>query len=194
MAEAKHQQALSSYWPQVNLQGSANMRSSDPNYIFPAREFALPTTALDIPGGSFTTPPTTVTTPPSTLTLPLGPGGALVPVPIPGQTISVPPQNIAVPGRTYEIPSQTFHLDEQIVKVQDRRSVGAKVDMKWLLWSKGWRESLADQAKAGITAAEEDARRTDLEIVYDVRRMHTGALLARRVEKIGRETLSQNRQ
>lgn len=170
MAEAKHQQALSSYWPQLSLQGSVNMRSSDPNYIFPSREFALPPTAINVPAGSFNTPVTSIPTA-------FGP-------------ISVPSQEIAVPGRTFEVPSQTFHLDEQIVKVKDRRSAGAKVDMKWLLWSKGWRDSLSDQARAGIAAAEEDARRTDLEIVYDVRRMHSGALLARKVEKIGRDTLS----
>ena len=217
VAEAQHQQALAAYWPQLTLQGTANLRSADPNYIFPAQNLILPETAIDVPAQQFRTPPatfttpatsirtpsTTITTAPSTMTLPLGPGGAGVPVPIPAQTvtvpagsISVPPQSISVPSQTinvpgseFVVPSQAFHLAEQDVKQMDRWTYGGQLNMEWLLWNGGWRKALNDQAKAGIAAAHEDARRTDLEIIYDVHRMYSGLVMSAGLEKIGQDTL-----
>ena len=217
IAEAQHQQALAAFWPQVSLQGTANLRSDDPNFVFPAQDFILPQTAIDVPAQQFRTPPTSFTTPPmsintpattintpaSTMRLPLGPGGALVPVPIPSQSVSVPPQsitvppqNIAVPAQTinvpgseFVVPSQTFHLDAQEVKQMDKWTYGGALSVEWLLWNGGWRKALTDQSKAGIAAAKEAARRTDLEIIYDVHRMYSGLVLATELEQIGRDTL-----
>lgn len=217
VAEAQHQQALAAYWPQLTLQGNVNLRSDDPNFVFPAQDFILPETSLAVPAQqfmtpatTFTTPPTTITTPAtsittaaSTMTLPLGPGGAPVPVPVPAQTVSVPSQNISVPsqnisvpsqtinvpGGEFTVPSQTFHLEKQDVKQLDRFTYGTNLGAEWLLWDGGWRKALNDQAKAGIAAAMEDARRTDLEIVYDVQRLYAGLVLATGIEDIARDTL-----
>jgi len=141
MAEAQHGQALAAYWPQLTLQGNANLRSDDPNYIFPAQSLALPETAI-----------------------PFG-------------------------GQQFVVPEQNFYLAEQEIKTMDRVTYGGKLDAKWLLVDGGGRAALREQAKLGVEAAEQDARRTDLDIVYDVRRMYFGAVLARQVEEVGRETL-----
>ena len=53
MAEARHQQALAAYWPQINLKVGYQRLEDDPNYIFPAYSFAVPmggTIPVDIPG------------------------------------------------------------------------------------------------------------------------------------------------
>ena len=64
-----------------------------------------------------------------------------------------------------------------------------EIDMKWLLWNNGWRQAMSNRAAAGIDAAREDVRRTDLEIVYDIRKMYYGAVLADQIEDIGVDTL-----
>ncbi len=53
MAEARHQQALAAYWPQINLKVGYQHLDDDPNFIFPAFSFRVPmggTIPVDIPG------------------------------------------------------------------------------------------------------------------------------------------------
>ena len=169
VAEAQYRQAQSAYWPHFDLQGAATLRSEDMNYIFPAQQFQLPETTVNVPPSTFTLPETT-------LPLPFGP-------------VTVPSQNIPVPGQQFVVPSQTFNLPAQDIKVMDRKIAGAQVDMKWLLWSGGWREALNDQARAGINSAQQDSRRSDLEIIHDVKRMYYGAVLANELKGIGNDTL-----
>lgn len=46
VAEARHQQALSAYWPQVSLQGSYELLDESSNFVFPGRTFSVPSLTL----------------------------------------------------------------------------------------------------------------------------------------------------
>ena len=166
-AEAQHRQALSGYWPQVMLKAGYTHMDEAPDFIFPATVMGIP--------------PQTVTTPASTaiLTLPagvLGPTAVQLPVAVPSQTISTQ-------GQLFPVPAQT-------IKVMNPDSEVAAVDVKWLLFDGGMRSGLRQQAESLVAAMKEEARRTDLEIADSVRRMYYGAVLARQLHQVGRDTLA----
>lgn len=203
IAEAQHRQALSAYWPQLTLTASATLRSNEPNFIFPAQDFLLPETAIDVPASTIAIPGmsiplnTTIQMPGTTMTIPagvLGPNAVQIPVSpqqmaISGQAIQVPPSQFDVPAQQFNVPAQTFHLPEQNISLLDRFTYGGGVNLEFPLYTGGLRKSLRQQAKGGINAAKEDARRTDLEIIHDVRRMYYGSVLARQLEQLGSDTL-----
>lgn len=180
-AEAQHQQATAGYWPQLALKGAYELRDEPPNYLFPATDFTLPPMALAIPGGNVQTPGSVITIPANAF----GPGSppANVQMPVPSQSIPVPGQNFTVPGATIAIP-------EQNTKLQDRESWYASLEAQWLLWDGGMRQGLRQQAQAGVDAAREDLRRTDLQIMDSVTRLYYGAVMAGEIRQVGDDTLA----
>jgi outer membrane protein len=112
---------------------------------------------------NFVFPPSTINVPPSVLTTPLGP------IPIPGQTIRVPQQD---------------------VKLMDRENGIGSLKMELPLYTGGMRGAIRTQAEKGLQVAKEEARRTDLQIIYDVKRMFYGSVLSRELLKLGQEALS----
>lgn len=166
-AEAQHRQALSAYWPQLNLQGGLRRADEPPNFVFPP-------SIMGVPGQTVTLPAST-----SLVTVPagvLGPVAVQLPVAVPSQTITTDPQIFSVPA--------------QDVKLMDRDSTTAVLDAKWLLFDGGMRRGLTEQTQAAIAAMKEEARRTDLEIADSVHRYYYGAILARRLAQLGRDTLA----
>lgn len=168
MAEAQHRQALAGYWPQVTLKGAYQRLDEAPNFIFPASTFNIPAQSLAIPGGT------------ATVTIPAGafgnPNPIQLPVTFPGQTITTPP------GR--------FSIPEQDIKLMNPDSFLGSVNATWLLYDGGMRKGLREQAKGGLDAAKQDARRTDLEILDSVKRLYYGAVLARQLHQVGKDTLA----
>ncbi|MGC2062471.1 MAG: TolC family protein, partial [Thermodesulfovibrionales bacterium] len=145
IAEAQHQQALSSYWPQVGLRSAYTYMDEDPNFIFPA-------TSMTVPASSFS------------VVTPLGP----LPVNVPPQTVSIPEQNI---------------------KLMNKSSLMTSLSATYPLYTGGLRPAIVKQARSGLEAAKQEARRTDLQVIYDVKRMYYGALLARELYQIGKDAL-----
>ncbi len=167
VAEAQHRQALSGYWPQINVRGIYQRLDEPPDFLFPASQFYLPPQSITVPGGV-----ATVTVPAGIL----GPTAVQLPVNFPGQTITTT--------------AQTFPVPPQDVKLMDVNSFVSSLNATWLLYDGGLRRGLSEQARAGLDAAREEARRTDLEISDSVKRMYYGAVLARQLHELGRETLS----
>jgi outer membrane protein len=116
---------------------------------------------------NFIFPATNMNTPPTSLTIPtpLGP----IPVNLPAQSISVP---------------------EQDIKLMDKKNLVASLNLTYPIYTGGLRSALVKQAKEGIQAAREEARRTDLQVVYDVKRMYYGAVLSRELLQISRDALA----
>ena len=83
IAEAQHRQALSGYWPQVDLMGSYNRLDEAPNFQFP-------TSSITVAPGS-----TAITVPPGVL----GPGPVSLPISTPAQTFQVPTQDFRLTDR-----------------------------------------------------------------------------------------------
>ena len=78
-------------------------------------------------------------------------------------------------------------VPEQRVELMDRTHFTTSVDLLYPLYIGGRRAALAKQGRAGLAAAQAAARRTDLEIVRDVRRMYHGAVLTRGLADAARD-------
>jgi outer membrane protein len=195
IAEAQHRQALSAYWPQLNMTGTVNQRSDDVNFIFPETTLTTAPMTFTSPAFDLTTPATNLQTPATSFTIPAGAFGpgfppANINVPVASQNVAVGPQTMRVPAQEIYVPSSTITVPEQDVTVMDRTTYGGALSLKWLLWDGGMRKNLSAQAKQAIKAASEDARRTDLEIIRDVTRMYHGAVLSKEIEALGFDALA----
>jgi outer membrane protein len=166
-AEAQHAQAMAGYWPQVHARGGYMRMAEAPNFIFPPGQMYIPAQTVNTPPG------TALVTVPAGV---LGPVEVQLPVSFPGQTITTNPQLFPIPA--------------QDIKLMDPDSFMASLDLTWLLYDGGWRSSLRQQAAAGLEAARQEARRTDLEIVDSVTRMYYAAILSRALLKVGQDTLA----
>ncbi|WP_459924475.1 TolC family protein [Desulfatiferula olefinivorans] len=80
-------------------------------------------------------------------------------------------------------------LGDLTVDLTDRDIRSASVDMTWPLLA-GGRKQAVRKASIGIDISRENARRTDLEILCDVKRLFYGVVLARRIQAVGRDMLA----
>ena len=127
----------------------------------------------------FLFPAASFNVPPQNITLPFG---GTIPVTIPGVG--------TIPVSSFPIPAQNIEIPAQDVKLADEDSYLASIKATWLLYDGGMRRGLREQASAGIEAAQQEAHRTDLEIVDSVRRFYYGAVLARQLHEVGNDTLA----
>ncbi len=87
------------------------------------------------------------------------------------------------------IPSSSMNIPRQDVKLMDRENFYASLNATVPLYTGGKISSVVRQAEQGMRAAREEARRNDLQVIYDVKRYYYGAVLAWELLRIGRETL-----
>ncbi len=180
-AEAQHRQALAGYWPHLTLNAAYERLDQSPNFIFPAGNMQIPPQSIGVPSSSIRTPGLTVAIPAHAF----GPG-------FPPSAVQVPvaPQTVRVPSQSFNLPGQAFPIPEQDISLMDEDSWYASLEAKWLLWDGGMRQSLRAQSRAGLDAAGEALRRTELEITDSVKRLYHGAVLARQLRKLGEDTLA----
>ncbi len=170
MAEAQHRQALAAYWPQVNAKGGVDEMSSSPNFVYPASAMVIPAQSVTIPGGS-----ATVTIPANAF----GPG-------FPPVNVQMP---VSFPGQTVTTTAQMFPIPAQDVKLMSPLTESVSGDFKWLLFDGGMRKGYSEQTLGGLSIAKTEVRRTDLELRENVVRLYYGAVLARRLHRLGQDTL-----
>ena len=170
VAEAQHRQALAAYWPQVNARGGVDEMSSSPNFLYPANTMYIPAQSIQVPGGT-----ATVTIPANAF----GPG-------FPPVSVSMP---VAFPGQSITTSPQAFPVPAQNVKLMSPTTESVSADFKWLLLDGGARHGYREQALGALDAAKAEAHRTDLELKADVTRLYYGAVLARRLHRLGENTL-----
>ncbi len=166
VAEARHGQALSGYWPQVSVTAGYERLDENPNYLFPATQMYVPPQSVQVPAGmALITVPAGV----------LGPNPVQLPVSTPAQTIATDPSVFPVPA--------------QEIILRDRDSTAVALDATWLVYDGGLRRGYREQADGYRDAMLEAARRTDLQIIDSVTRLYHGAVLARRLHTLGTDTL-----
>jgi len=83
----------------------------------------------------------------------------------------------------------TVTVPEKDIKLMDRDTVVSSLNLVYPVYIGGKRGAIAQQAKIGVKVAKESARRTDLQVIYDVKRMYYGAVLTNRLQKLGQDTL-----
>lgn len=96
---------------------------------------------------------------------------------------------MTIPG-VGTIPLNSIQIPAQEVTLADRDSAYASVNASWLIYDGGLRSGYRQQSQAGINAAKAEARRTDLDIVDTIHRYYFGAVLARQLHQLGRDTLA----
>jgi len=105
-----------------------------------------------------------------------------------------PPANlqmpVAFPGQTISTPAQVFNVPQQDIKVIDRNFAMGSLDMKWLVFDGGMRKGYREQSQGLVDIMRAEQHRTDLEIADTVRRYYWGAVLARQLHAVGKDTLS----
>lgn len=89
-----------------------------------------------------------------------------------------------------QIPATSFRIPEQNVKLMDRKNFVATLNATLPLYTGGQVSAIVRQAEQGMKAAREEARRSDLQVVYDTTRYYYGAVLARELLQIGRDALT----
>lgn len=171
MAEAQHRQALAAYWPQLTTKAGWTRVDEPPNFVFPAGTMYVPPQSVNVPGGS-----ALVTIPANAFGPGFPPAPVQMPVSFPGQSVSTAPQ-------TYPIPPQD-------VKLMNPSSFNTSANFNWLLFDGGMRKGYREQGLGAQQAARADVRRTDLEITDSVARLYYGAILARQLHQLGKDTLA----
>jgi outer membrane protein len=171
VAEAQHRQALSGYWPQLSFKGGYQLMDEAPNFVFPASAMYIPAQTISVPGGN-----ASVTIPANAF----GPG-------FPPSDVKMP---VSYPGQSIGVSAQQFPIPEQDIKLMDEDSWVASLNAQWLLFDGGMRKGLREQAKAGVQVAQQESRRTDLQIINSVKRLYYGAVMARQVHQVGKDTLA----
>ena len=153
IAEAQHKQALSAYWPRLNVGTAITLQDDDPNFVFPASEMKIPAMTMTIPEGFFFS--------------------------------GFPPEPLEIP-----IPEQAFTVPEQNLTLLDKTNIISTLNLVYPVYTGGKIAAINKQARSAIDIAKQDARRTDLKIIYDVKRYYYSAVLVRDIYEIGYETLA----
>jgi outer membrane protein len=170
IAEAQYKQALSAYWPQLSLTSTGTRMESPPLFIFPASPLPL---------GSAGRPLAEAIATAQLLKNPLAPP--------PG----TPAYNAVLAGiaDTVQKGLETSTMPAQEIKLMDRDTLVTSLELIYPLYTGGKRSALTTQAKLGIEFAKEASRRTDLQVIHDVKVYYYSSLLAKKLLEQGQETL-----
>jgi outer membrane protein TolC len=95
--------------------------------------------------------------------------------------------DVSIPGYG-TIAVSDMEIPEQDVKLMDKESWVASLETTWLLYDGGMRRGYSEQTSGLVDMAQQQARRTDLEIIDTIKRYYYGAVLAKQLHKIGKET------
>jgi len=172
MAEAQYKQALSAYWPQLNLSATATRMDEPFNFIFPGTSMS---SSMGDMSNSLAE---------SIASTQLAKQGIT-------PSIGLAAYNAALSAATAQAQQQlqTTKMPDQHVKLMDRDSLYTSLEMIYPLYTGGKRSAIAAQAKGGISIAKEGSRRTDLQVINDVKRFYYASILAKNLLKTGKETL-----
>lgn len=103
--------------------------------------------------------------------------------------VQTPAMTAVIPGiGTANIASQPFPMDMK-VKMFDRDVTKASLNFTYPLYTGGKEEAIKGMARKGAEIAREDKRKTELEIVRDIRKYYTGAQFAGQMEQLASDTL-----
>jgi len=80
-------------------------------------------------------------------------------------------------------------IPEKRTQIMDRTNGVMSLDFLYPLYMGGRRTALADQARGQIKVRQQEKRRSDLQIVYDVTKRYYGNVLAKKLYTLGKETV-----
>jgi outer membrane protein TolC len=112
-----------------------------------------------------------------------------------------PATNFSVPGSTIivdtplgplpvTIPAQSINVPEQNIRMMDKQNMTGMLNLVYPLYTGGKRPAIVKQARSGLEAAKQEVRRTDLQVIFDVKRIYYGAVLAKKLRGIAADALA----
>ena len=96
---------------------------------------------------------------------------------------------ITIPG-VGTVPVSSIDVPAQDVKLMDEDNYWASLNATWLLYDGGMRKGYREQSGALVEMMKQECRRTDLEVIDSVKRLYYGAVLARQLHQVGKDTLA----
>jgi outer membrane protein len=113
----------------------------------------------------------------------------------PAKSFQMPASTVVatVPGLgqiPINVPASSYNIPKQNVKLMDNKNFYNTLSLTIPIYTGGQVSAIVKQAEQGIKAAKEEAKRTDLQITYDVTRYYYGAVLARELVRIARDSLA----
>ena len=107
---------------------------------------------------------------------------------MPATTASITlPGPITIP---VNVPASSYNIPEQNVKLMDKKNFYTTLSATIPIYTGGQVSAMVRQTEQGMKAAREEAKRTDLQITYDVTRYYYGAVLARELVQIAKDSLA----
>ena len=171
VAEAQLRQALSARWPEASLDLTATRRDQSPNFLFPSNTFSFGSMGAPIAEAVAATQLAKAGVTPTSV----------------GQAVYNAQLAAATQGALAQF--QGLTVPGQDVKLFDRDTLASSLNVHLPLYTGGKVSALIRQGEAGVGAAKEEARRTDLQIVQDIRHYYYGCVLAHRLLVLGEESL-----
>lgn len=115
-------------------------------------------------------------------------------IPVPAQTATIPANSFGpgFPPAPVPVtsPASQFTVPDQNVKLFDKRNLITSLNLTYPLYTGGLRSAKINQAEKGIEAARQEVRRTELQIIYDTKKIYYGTVLAKKVLQIAKDTLA----
>ncbi|OGD18796.1 MAG: transporter [Candidatus Aminicenantes bacterium RBG_16_63_16] len=81
-------------------------------------------------------------------------------------------------------------IPEMDVRLMDDTTLFNSLSLSLPIYTGGLREAIIKQAKNGIEAARQAARRTDLKVIFDVKRLYYASVLSQNLAQVGRDALA----
>lgn len=168
IAESQYQEALSARWPSVTLQGGFQHRDEAPMFVFPSTNMPLGGLVGPLQGAASLAAQQQALAMNPALTQPqLAQIGAAAAAQV--------PSNITVP--------------QQNVKLLNQNTSTASLQLMYPLYTGGKISSLISQAGFGKEIAQEEMRRTNLQVVQDVKRYYYAAQLTKNLTETANNTV-----
>ena len=162
IAEAQYQQALSARYPQLTATVQATRMDEAPLFEM---------------NGNVTLP--------QNLTNSLALSGAMVNDRLTGQNTFF---NVAAAAQAGLIPAQSLPIN-LTTKITGRDVMSSSLNVVYPLYTGGKIDALIKQANLNKTLQNEEARRSELEVIYDVKRYYYGAMLTQKLYQEATKTL-----
>lgn len=90
-------------------------------------------------------------------------------------------------GGMFSIP---ISLPDFEIKLMDKTVILNSLNVTFPLFTSGLRPAILKQAKAGVEAAKQASRRTDLQVIYDVKKYYYACVLAKKLHKVASDALA----
>jgi len=90
----------------------------------------------------------------------------------------------------FDFPLPSFPIAEQKIKLMDQQNLLTSVNLSYPVYTGGLLSSLRKQAKYNIEINRQQQRKTELEVIHNVKTYYYSALLAREILSIGQEALT----